>query len=214
MAMLKSRSKLVFKSAAAMLVIVCGCARQSQPPPRAVTKSEQFVYEQRVGVASIRGDENGCLAVYNPTLVPGVPVTLVDQPDVTQLAEPATVKEATVVERLSQSCDNHMGTGAGDRFAPSFYQIRLVTKPWPFYTSVVAIINHDRPITVRAGKIDADFDGDGTNESLRTCSSSEGVHHQIWTGAPLQGRPRWHWYVYAGYDTNPTCTEQEYFGPK
>ena len=179
-----------------------------------VAKSQEFVYEQRVGVASVRDDENGCLAVYNPTLVSGVQITLVDQPDVTQLAESATVKEATVVERLSQSCDNHIEMVAGNGFSPSFYQIRLVTKPSPFYSTVVAIINPDRPITVRAGKIDADLDGDGTNESFRTCSSSEGVHHQIWTGVPLQGRPRWHWYVYAGYDTNPTCTEQEYFGPK
>lgn len=212
--MLNSWGKPVFKSVVATLAITCSCSRPSQPVPRAVTKSQEFVYEQRVGVASVRDDENGCLAVYNPTLVPGVQVTLVDQPDVTQLAESATVKEATVVERLSQSCDNHMGMDAGNGFSPSFYQIRLVTKPSPFYSTVVAIINPDRPITVRAGKIDADLDGDGTNESFRTCSSSEGVHHQIWTGVPLQGRPRWHWYVYAGYDTNPTCTEQDYFGPK
>jgi hypothetical protein len=212
--MLNSCSKLVFKSVVATLALTCSCSRPSQPLPRAVTKSQEFVYEQRVGVASVRDDENGCLAVYNPTLVPGVQVTLVDQPDATQLAESAIVKEATVVERLSQSCDNHIGMVAGNGFSPSFYQIRLVTKPSPFYSTVVAIINPDRPITVRAGKIDADLDGDGTDESFRTCSSSEGVHHQIWTGVPLQGRPRWHWYVYAGYDTNPTCTEQEYFGPK
>jgi|RhiMetdeSRZDD1v2_1073273.scaffolds.fasta_scaffold678949_1 hypothetical protein len=52
--MLNSRSKLVFKSFVAMLVVVCGCARQSQPPPRAVTKSQQFVYEQRVGSYAAR----------------------------------------------------------------------------------------------------------------------------------------------------------------
>jgi len=126
-----------------------------------------------------------CLAVYNPTLVPGVQVTLVDQPDATQLAESAIVKEATVVERLSQSCDNHIGMVAGNGFSPSFYQIRLVTKPSPFYSTVVAIINPDRPITVRAGKIDADLDGDGTNESFRTCSSSEGVHHQSHRTRPV-----------------------------
>ena len=183
--MLNSWGKPVFKSVVATLAITCSCSRPSQPVPRAVTKSQEFVYEQRVGVASVRDDENGCLAVYNPTLVPGVHVTFVDQPDVTQLAESATVKEATVVERLSQSCDNHMGMDAGNGFSPSFYQIRLVTKPSPFYSTVVAIINPDRPITVRAGKIDADLDGDGTNESFRTCSSSEGVHHQIWTGVPL-----------------------------
>jgi hypothetical protein len=67
---------------------------------------------------------------------------------------------------------------------------------------------------VREGKLDADLDGDGTKESLRVCFSNEGAHHQVWTGVPLDGRPRWHWYFYAGYDTEFTCTEREYFGPK
>jgi len=44
------------------------------------------------------------VSLYNPTLVPGVPVTLVDQPDVTQLREPATVKEAIVVPCM-RPCD-------------------------------------------------------------------------------------------------------------
>jgi hypothetical protein len=42
----------------------------------------------------------------------------------------------------------------------------------------------------------------------------EGVHFQVWTGVPLEGRGRWHWYVYAGYDLEYNCTEKDYFGPK
>src|SRR5262249_46501751 len=190
-----------FKSLVGTVLIVCGCARQSQPVSEAVTQSQGFVYEQRIGIASTRGAEAGCLAVYNPSLIAGVKVTLIDQPDATQSTEPAGVQEAAVVERLSQPCDDHMGMGDRDCSNLSFYKIQLVTKPWPYYTSVVAIIDPSGPITVRAGKAEADLDGDGTNESFRTCSSSEGVHHQVWSGLPLLGRPRWHWCVYAGYDT-------------
>src|SRR2546428_795256 len=67
---------------------------------------------------------------------------------------------------------------------------------------------------VRGGNVAGDIDGDGTPEFFRTCPSNEGVHYQVWTGAPLEGRGRWHWYVYAGYDLEYGCTEKEYFGPK
>jgi len=50
-------------------------------------------------------------------------------------------------------------------------------------------------------------------QAFRTCTSSEGGH-LVWTGSPLDGQPRWHWYLYAGYDTEYTCTDRDYFGPK
>ena len=156
----------VIKGFVAIVLLVCGCARQSQPVPEAAIQSQGFIYQQRVGIASTRGDEAGCLAVYNASLIPGVKVTLIDQPDAKQSAEQPSVKEATVARHLSESCDNHVGTGDGDGSNLSFYQIQLINKPWPFYTTVVAIIDPTRPITVQSGTIDADLDGDGTNESF------------------------------------------------
>src|SRR6266478_6016907 len=55
----------------------------------------------------------------------------------------------------------------------------------------------------------ADLDGDGRLEFFRSCTSQEGVHFTIWADKPLQGKRRWHRYVYLGYDVEPTCTDPE-----
>jgi len=54
-----------------------------------------------------------------------------------------------------------------------------------------------------------DLDGDGHPEFLRSCTSNEGVHLTIWSGAALSSARRWHRYHYLGYDVVPTCTESE-----
>jgi hypothetical protein len=107
-------------------------------------------------------------------------------------------------------CDGKLGNGDRET-TPSFYRLRTGETRTSLF---VAVVDPVTPIVLRDRTIDADLDGDGTKESFRTCASSEGVHFQVWTGAPLDGKPRWHWYYYAGYDTEYTCTEREYFGPK
>ena len=55
----------------------------------------------------------------------------------------------------------------------------------------------------------ADLDGDGRLESFHSCSSHEGIHLTIWTGAPPEGERRWHRYVHLDMDLEPSCTEAE-----
>jgi hypothetical protein len=58
-----------------------------------------------------------------------------------------------------------------------------------------------------------DIDADGKPEQFRECASSEGIHFTVWTGAPLTGIRRWHYYYYLGYDVVPTCTDSEGAAP-
>jgi hypothetical protein len=164
-------------------------------------------------------NEGSCLTIHNPAVKPGSKVTLVAQPDETDLdhAVPA-IAEGTIAERLSTPCDDKLGNGDREE-VPSFYRVHV---PDPddslgrtaFVGLFVGVVEPVTPVAIRDGKIDADLDGDGTKEFFRTCTSNEGGHFQVWTGPPLDGKPRWHWYRYAGYDTEYTCTDRDYFGPK
>jgi hypothetical protein len=202
-----------FGAAVFALIVTCGCQSETakvDPPPQTA-----FRYEQQIGVAKIqRGANQGCLALVDPSIKPGTKITLVDQPAETLLSQTAGVNESSVVERLSQDCDDgHMFTTELSASGPAYYRIQTV-KEWQGNSYLIAIADPSGPVAVKEGGIEGDLDGDGTKESFRVCTSGEGVHYQVWTGEPLKGRPRWHWYVYAGYDTASSCTEKEYFGPK
>ncbi|MGL5879455.1 MAG: hypothetical protein ACRC2V_16975 [Xenococcaceae cyanobacterium] len=53
------------------------------------------------------------------------------------------------------------------------------------------------------------LDGDGIEESFRSCASAEGLHLTVWSGQALTGTRKWHSYYYLGYDVEPTCTAIE-----
>ena len=189
-----------------LVVTVCGCARSSkavdQPPQQA------FVYEQRMGL--MRWHENrGCLAVFNTSVTPRTRVALVNQP---ASADPPSVTEASVVERVSQACDQGLSFTNSKGVAPSFYRVTTVNGELPYTAIVFAILDPPGPLVVRDGHVEADLDGDGAKESFRVCNSAENVHFMAWTGSPGQGRPRWHGYYYVGYDMDPSCTDQDVAG--
>jgi len=180
-----------------MLIVLSGC-RQSN-----------FQYDQQIGVANIQGEKNeACLAIANPSIKPGSKLTLV------AAGEEPMVGTATAAELLPKDCDNsHLSSTELSNSGPTFYRIRT-DEQWKNGGYAFAILQPSGPVTISGKKIEGDLDGDGTKESFRECASAEGVHYQVWSGEPFSGRPRWHWYIYAGYDLEPTCTEKEYFGPK
>jgi hypothetical protein len=146
-------------------------------------------------------------------------VTLVAQPDETDLDHQVpAVAEGTIGERQSEVCDDKAGNGDRETATPSFYLVLVPDQGelgrTAFAGLFVGVVEPVTPVVIRDGKIDADLDGDGMKESFRTCTSNEGGHFQVWTGPPLEGTPRWHWYRYAGYDTEYTCTERDYFGER
>ena len=190
------------------LLLACSCSREPEP-----SSQNPFRYDQQVGIANLHGSD-GCLASGNPAIDPAAKITLVDQPAENLAFETPMVAEATVVERLKEDCDNHhMFTQEFGLSGPTYYRIR-VQGDWQGNSYTFAIVDPLRPITVNGKNVEGDLDGDGAKETFRICTSSEGAHYQVWTGEPLAGHPRWHRYVYAGYDTENVCTEKDYFGQK
>ena len=58
------------------------------------------------------------------------------------------------------------------------------------------------------GMLTAELDRRSPRESFSECTSRDGVHLRIWSGEPQSGVERWHAYIYAGVDLEPTCPRQ------
>jgi hypothetical protein len=169
---------------------------------------QSFVYEERMGLAKWH-ENRGCLAVFNSSITPRTRVALVNQPASTELP---SVKEASVVGRVSQACDVGLSFANSRGVLPSFYEVATADGTTPPAGPVFAILDPPAPLVVRDEHVEADLDGDSAMESFRVCNSAENLHFMIWTGSPAQGRPRWHGSYYVGYDMVPSCTEQDVAG--
>lgn len=199
-----------------IVILAGGCDRSAETtaPPTASSPQNTFSYEKQVGMVGSEPGDMGCLAIFNDSLAPGTAVVLADQPPMNETFDKPAVSEASIVERVSEACDRRLSASHDFPGTESYYRVRTHSPEWQGTLYQFAIIDPKGPLDVREGKVTGDIDGDGTPEFFRTCFSNEGVHYQVWTGTPLDGRGRWHWYVYAGYDLEYNCTEKEYFGPK
>jgi hypothetical protein len=94
------------------------------------------------------------------------------------------------------------GRCAGDDSEPRRYLLDVPDRD-PFIG--IGVIGRPRVHISPDATIAADIDRDGAPEVFKACTSSEGVHLTIWSGAER----RWHAYHYLGYDVEPSCTEGE-----
>jgi hypothetical protein len=111
---------------------------------------------------------------------------------------------------VPEPCDEGLEFG-GSGTDLSFYTVTTADGTGPSGPAFV-IVDPATPPIVRNGIVEADLDADGARETFRVCASTESVHFMLWTGPPADGRPRWHGIFYAGYDMNPTCTDQDTAG--
>ena len=157
-----------------------------------------FDYPVDVGVAVQTGTAAG-VDIRNGTLAAGRTIVLV-------ATDPAPATgEAEIAGRLDQSCI----PGSQGTAGYSHYSLKMVRGELAENAPAFAIANFGGVPRVSDSGITADLDGDGQAESFRACTSTEGVHLTIWTGKPPEGRRRWHFYHYLGYDVSPNCTEGE-----
>jgi hypothetical protein len=190
-----------------IVLVTSNCSRPPEP-------ASAFRFEQQIGIAHLSQAREGCMAIANASIKPDTRVTLADQGAEHLLTEISSVTQAIAGERINECDGNHLYSTELSVSGPTYYRLHLMEE-WKGNGYAFVIVDPSGPISVNKDqRIEGDLDGDGTKESFRMCLSNEGAHYQVWTGEPLTGQPRWHWYVYAGYDTEANCTEKEYFGPK
>jgi hypothetical protein len=174
------------------LLVVAACsstpaAVPARPAPPSPATPTPRLLSGEVGIAYSTDAGGACIAVAETGLAPGTKITIVVRGHDRHVIAKATVAGPCGVETLAGE-----GYGYAISGAP----------PAPFVG--VAILG--RPdVRILGERIDVDIDGDGTEETFRSCTSSEGVHLTIWNGR----QRRWHGYHYLGYDTEPTCSEAE-----
>lgn len=192
-AMRKSNSIECFAFVAALLffLMTLSAARAKK------RDSKHFDYLAQVGIAVRTADVN-CISIANPSVPNGSRVFLVSS------SSPQAILQAEVVRRQQNPCIQADGSGT----AFESYGLRQTglkkTEP-----PDIAIYGFHGKFVKRDANMAADLDGDGRLEFFRSCTSQEGIHFTIWSDNPLQGKRRWHRYVYLGYDVEPTCTNPE-----
>ena len=177
-------------------LVILGCASLLQAKPI------RFDFNTRVGVADANERGELCLIIANASLKEGTGLSLV------VLSKHQRVLKARMKERLNQSCSYNPDLGNA-----SFYSFAIENKEEfkikDAQAFALAVIS-STPITVKQSSASSDLDGDGQKEFFRKCTSNEGLHLTVWSGKPLEGRRRWHFYYYLKYDVVPSCTKKDY----
>jgi hypothetical protein len=176
----------------APIIFVCALLLETTPA--------RIDFKSRVGVVD---NNNGqlCLVLANPDVDVGQRVNLV------MLSKQQRIVRARVKEKLGRSCARTETTDE------SFYSLQLEREgdidSRDTGVPLMAVIS-TKPLTVSRGRATGDLDKDGRSEFFRYCASNEGLHFTVWTGQPLVGRRRWHFYYYLGYDVVPSCKRKDY----
>ncbi|MGH7553244.1 MAG: GOLPH3/VPS74 family protein [Longimicrobiales bacterium] len=192
-----ARAAVMAASSIVAIAFLVGCEppadrAESAPPPPAPAA---FDWDMRVGVANLLQDTT-CMEIATASLAEGTTVLLVSP------SEPQRTATAKVAARVD-ACP-----GDPVNVASSYY--RLVSSDSLNVTRVyIALLQPGGNPRLAGDTLFLDVDADGHEERFRECTSMEGLHLTIWTGAPLTGQRRWHTYYYLGYDLQPTCTEAE-----
>ena len=167
--------------------------------------------ESKVGVVDLTEDERICFRTKNAYLTTNTPVSIV-----VSIYEPPQKVLAAVIERkLEKSCvERDSDAGESKPEENTYYSLVLTDKTIDKSEIDVAIgiVQPERKIQVRNKLASVDLNGDGRDEFFRSCTSSEGLHLTIWSGKPLIGKRRWHYYYYLHYDTEPNCRKKDWEG--
>jgi len=153
----------------------------------------------RAGLMVSTGEANTA-AIEGAPLKAGTPVTVVIDRD-RQEVRPGTIgRRLAASERLSRH----------DLEGP-YYEIIGEVDEYDLGTVAIVVIGRAE-VTRVANSVRLRLKVPPTEVQARSCASSEGVHFTLWAGVPLKSRRLWHAYLYAGYDTESTCTPEDYGG--
>jgi hypothetical protein len=177
------------------IVVVSAIAIMYAPP---ACSARQFNFDSDIGVAAKQAGTI-CLSIDNADLAPGRRVVLV------VLGTSQSIANAVVKAAAARECGDSHAKSPGS----SFYKLRMLDGAPEPNGPAIAVIDPARSLSVSAGVVTGDLEGNLVRDYFRACTSSEGVHLTVWSGKPLKGRRRWHSYYFLGYDLQATCTVRD-----
>lgn len=177
------------------IVILCG--------PFLHAQGKAFDFKTRVGVVDVNESGKACLIISNAGLSNGLQVTLI------VLANRQSVVKARIKEKLSKSCSYNPDTGEVSFYSLEFGSSNTAFEKNEKQAAAIAVVSASR-VVVQNAKAGVDLDNDGRREFFRDCTSNEGLHLTVWSGKPLIGKRRWHYYYYLGYDVIPSCKRKDF----
>jgi hypothetical protein len=180
----------VFAAAYTVLIFAFVCSE---------AEAKAFNFQSQVGVVDVSSSNDICLTIPNANLAEGNRVQIVSP------YKPQALAVAIIQKKMSGSCSQNPDTSPND----FFYSLRVVSGRLEPGGVGIGVIGAKVDFKVANGSANVDLNGDGRKEYFRACTSQEGLHLTIWSGRPLRGVRRWHWYYYLGYDVEPSCTSRE-----
>jgi hypothetical protein len=169
-----------------------------------------FDLTRDLGLVGVDSDGGLCLAIADPQLPVGQSLTLVSP-------RRQEIETLRVIERLEKPC----WAGVFARMilgehGDSHYRLTPPARE-PFADDAyMGVLLPESDFTVSQDRVRVDLDGKAPGESFRVCTSNEGLHLTIWSGAPLEGVRLWHRYLYLGFEIEPgewSCRPPDYEDP-
>lgn len=166
---------------------------RARPPETAEDRVQGTgTVQEAIGLVTER-DGRGCLSIQAANLPRGTPVYVVT------LDYPQRVLSSSVTAQRTTGCEFGL--------EPSYRSYGLNTDGWGFsYLDLaIGLIGVKERPRHSGSLVVAPFGGRGEGTTFRHCTSSEGLHVTAWQGSERI----WHVYYYLGYDTEPTCRDDE-----
>ena len=177
--------------APALFVLLLAACQKTHTPPA-------FDYTSDLGVAVDKVD-GVCLDIPNGALSAGQRIQFVTS------STPQTTGELEIAVKVDQACTPI----DQNKRELHHYRFKVVRGSLEKGAPAFAIANFGGTLIAARDGVTGDLDRDGQPESFRSCTSLEGLHLTVWTGKPLEGRRRWHYYYYLGYDVEANCTDAD-----
>ena len=133
-------------------------------------------------------------------------LNLGSQVNLVLLSVPQKVVSGTVVSVSDRQCSE---ISKPHNVSGKYYRLSLPNNRTQLSVPAIGVLTSSQQLRRVGLKVVGDLDGDGIEESFRSCASSEGLHLTVWSGQALTGIRKWHSYYYLGFDIEPTCTAIE-----
>ncbi len=195
-----SSSSMIGKSLSRQLIIIVlslflSACQDKNASKADANKKESVNFNNHIGWL-----HNNCLAIKNPGLNSGEKINIIAFKKKQQLYTGSITNKTDTGTSCPQLFEDRKAINVAEGY--SFYTIKSDAKKIDIGIGLVGI---NPTLQKTNNNITGDINGDTLQDYFTQCSSSEGIHFNIWSNKPYKGKAIWTAYYYLGYDLEPNC---------